>query len=157
MRKRIVDPALKDPSFADQEWLDLERLAEVEVTSEDAAFPVESALVPGGWPGWRAEKPGEQTLRLLFSEPLRLRRILLEFQEDARGRTQEFVLRWSADRGETFREIVRQQFNFSPPGTAREVENFLVDLPDMSALELRIVPDIDGGDANASLRSLRLA
>jgi hypothetical protein len=38
-------------------------------------------------------------------------------------RTQEFVLRWSRDTGHSFREIVRQQWNFSPSGGTREVED----------------------------------
>jgi hypothetical protein len=34
--------------------LELEQLAKVEVTSEDPNFPIESALVSGTEPGWRA-------------------------------------------------------------------------------------------------------
>ena len=79
------------------------------------------------------------------------------FQEDERERTQEFVLRWSPDGGQTYQEIVRQQYNFSPPGSAREVEDYAVDLKEVTALELKIVPDISGGSARASLAQLRLA
>jgi hypothetical protein len=66
--------------------------------------------------------------RLLFDQPLKVKRISLVFEETENARTQEFVLRWSSDLGRSFREIVRQQWNFSPPGTAREVEDYLVDL-----------------------------
>ena len=52
--------------------------------------------------------------------------------------------------------IVRQQWNFSPPKTIREVEEYRVELSDVTVLELVIVPDISGGAARASLRSLRL-
>jgi hypothetical protein len=52
---------------------------------------------------------------------------------------------------------VRQQYNFSPPETAREIEEYDVDLDAVTALELRIVPDISGGSALASLAQLRLA
>ena len=55
MRKRIVVPDQESPS-PDQEWLNIEDLAEVELTSEDAAHPIESALLPGGRSGWRAAK-----------------------------------------------------------------------------------------------------
>lgn len=96
-------------------------------------------------------------IRLLFDEPLRLRRILLEFHEDGQERTQEFVLRWSPDRGQSYRELLRQQYNFSPPDTTREVEDYEVDLDGVTALELRIVPDIHGGSVRASLAQLRLA
>ena len=68
-------------------------------------------------------------------------------------RTQEFVLR----SGEPFREIVRQQWNFSAPSSTREAEEYRVQLSDVSILELTIVPDIQGGSACASLKSLLLA
>jgi hypothetical protein len=71
--------------------------------------------------------------------------------------TQEFLLRWSPDDGRSFREIVRQQWNFSPPDTIREVEEYRVDLSHVGILELVIVPDINGGVARASLTSLRLS
>ena len=38
------------------------------------------------------------------------------------ARTQEFVLRWSPDGGNSVKEIVRQQWNFNPPDSIREVE-----------------------------------
>jgi len=155
MRKRLIDQSPPDTSPAGQEWLDLEQLARVEVTSEDAGRPIESAL--GDGPGWRAAEPGEQTIRLLFDLPLRLRRIRLVCREEEQERTQEFVLRWSSDGGRTFREILRQQYHFSPPGTVAETEDYRVDLDRMTVLELSIVPDVSGGSARASLTRLRLA
>lgn len=71
-------------------------------------------------------------------------------------RTQEFVLRFSSNRGGPFREIVRQQWNFSPPTSTREVEEYGVELSDVTVLELTIVPNISGGTARASLKSLHL-
>ena len=129
----------------------------MEVTSEDAEHPIESALIPGAGPGWRAEQPGEQTVRLLFHEPQRIKRVDLRFREDERERTQQFVLRWSSDAGHSYREILRQQYNFSPPATTSENENYNVDLAGLTTLELTIVPDISGGPARASLSQLRIA
>ena len=128
MRKRIIGHGPRDVSAAEPGWIDLERLAQVEITSEDVDYPIESALIPGTGSGWRAAQPGEQTIRLLFDAPLRLNRIHLVFYEDEVERTQEFVLRWSPDGGQSYREIVRQQYNFSPPEAAREVEDYDVDL-----------------------------
>lgn len=157
MRKRIIPSAGQGspPSAAD--WLDLEDVAEVEITSEDPAHPVESALLPGEGSGWRASGPGEQTLRLLFAPPLALHRIWLEFVEPTVERTQEFVLRWSPDGGQTLHEIVRQQWNFSPQGATRQTEDHRVELSGVTLLELSIVPDISGGTPPASLAQLRLA
>ncbi|MGC2691956.1 MAG: hypothetical protein WA228_04610, partial [Desulfobaccales bacterium] len=113
MRKRIIGHGPREAAAAEPGWLDLERLAQVEITSEDAGYPIESALIPGIGSGWRAAQPGEQTLRLLFDEPLRLNRIHLAFHEDKQERTQEFVLGWSPDGGQSYLEILRQQYNFS--------------------------------------------
>ncbi|HEX2225821.1 MAG TPA: hypothetical protein VHM64_01690 [Candidatus Binatia bacterium] len=157
MRKRIISPTSQDTPVANQHWLNLEALADVEVTSEDAAHPIESALVAGAGRGWRAEEPGPQTVRLLFHEPQRIQRVNLLFQENERERTQQFVLRWSADAGQSYREIVRQQYNFSQPDTISESEEYTVALAGVTALELSIIPDISGGTARASLAHLRLA
>jgi hypothetical protein len=115
MRKRIIGHGPREVAAGEPGWLDLEHLAQVEITSEDVDHPIESALIPGTISGWRAAGPGEQTIRLRFDEPLRLKRIHLVFQEDEQERTQEFVLRWSPDGGQSYREVVRQQYNFSPP------------------------------------------
>jgi ribosomal protein S25 len=66
-------------------------------------------------------------------------------------------LRWSSDRGSSLKEIVRQQWNFSPPESIREVEEYQVELSNVTVLELVIKPDIGGGVARASLRNLRLS
>jgi hypothetical protein len=107
--------------------------------------------------GWRAAQPGEQTIRLRFDEPLRLKRIHLVFHEDEQARTREFVFRWSPDSGQSYQEIVRRQYNFSPPKAPREVEGYDVDLDGVTAFELRIVPDISSGTTRASLAQLRVA
>lgn len=162
MRKTIMGAAPKAASAPDQEWLNIEQLASVEMTSEDPAHPIESAILPGAIvpgkdAGWRAGQPGEQTIRLIFDQPQRLSRIRLLFEESEAQRTQEFVLRWSADSGRSLREIVRQQWNFSPPDTIRELEDYRVELSGVTSLELTIVPDKNGGPARASLTKLRLA
>jgi hypothetical protein len=157
MRKRILDPDTPEIPSAEPVWLDLERLARVELSSEEPAHPVEAALISGDTRGWRAAHPGEQTIRLLFDEPLSLRHIRLVFTETAHERTQEFVLKWTEGGGRTYREIVRQQYHFSPPDTTRELEEYGVKLEGVSALELQIVPDISRGPACATLEQLRLA
>jgi hypothetical protein len=156
MRKRVITPIPQSIQPHDEGWLDLDRAASVEVTSEEKDYGVDSALVSGETQGWRAASPGTQTIRLIFDQPQRLRRISLVFEENKIKRTQEFVLRWSPDGGRSFREIVRQQWNFSPPDTVREVEEYQVELSDVTVLELNIVPDNSGGAARASLKSLRL-
>jgi hypothetical protein len=157
MRKRLISQTLPNPGFSAQEWLNVDCLASVEVTSEEEGYPIESALLRGERRGWRAANAGTQIIRLIFDEPQKIRRIWLVFDDAENTRTQEFVLRWSADTEHSFREIVRQQWNFSPPDAVRETEDYAVEIPGVKALELAIVPDIKGGTARASLTNLRLA
>jgi hypothetical protein len=114
MRKRLITPVPQVSPPTDQHWFDLGSVATVEVTSETKDHPIESALLLSETRGWRAAQPGAQLIRLLFDDPLRIKRISLVFEETGNTRTQEFVLRWSSDLGRSFREIVRQQWNFSP-------------------------------------------
>ena len=155
MRKRLT--ISESPSVSDQAWLNLETAATLELTSEDERHPIEAALSSRDRQGWRASAPGPQTIRLVFDQPQRLRRINLVFNEAETSRTQEFVVRWRSEADQSFREIVRQQWNFSPPQTAREIEDYQVDLASVKVLELVIVPDIGGGNTYASLENLQLA
>ncbi len=156
MRKRIITSPQHLTSSPEEDWLDLEQIATVEISSEDPAHPIESALGFGPGSGWRAAGPGAQTIRLLFDSPRQLRRIRLHFVEPAFERTQEFSLRWSAEEGQSFREIVRQQWTFSPRGSTSELEDYRVELSGVRVLELSIIPDISGGRARASLAKWRL-
>ena len=156
MRKQIIRPVAIEPQAHPQEkWLDLDRIASLEVTSEDPDFPIESALTAQG-PGWRAAVPGEQIVRVVFDNPRPLHRIMLEFSESAIQRTQEFTLAWSRANGSS-NEIIRQQWNFSPQGSTSEIEDYQVQLEDVAALELKLKPDTNSGYALASLTTLRLA
>jgi hypothetical protein len=157
MRKRLITPIPQNVPVLEEGWLNLDGAAVVEVTSEEKDYPVESALVSGQVLGWRAADSGAQTIRLVFDESQALKRIALVFEETEIERTQEFVLRWSGDYGGSFQEIVRQQWNFSPPNSIRDAEEYRVELSGVNVLELVIVPDISGGAAHASLKSLRLS
>ncbi|MGD2119717.1 MAG: carbohydrate-binding protein [Chromatiales bacterium] len=158
MRKRIISHESQNTVAPDAEWLDLEAIAQVEITSEDVAFPIEGALTSAdNSQPWRAAASGKQTIRLVFDRPQQLKRIWLKFVEPDVSRTQEYVLRWSSDAGQSFQTILRQQWNFSSECSTVEVEDHQVDLDSVTVLELTIVPDISGGDAIASLAQLRLA
>ena len=158
MRKRLITALPPETVSSGRErWLDLESSAVVEVTSEDEDYPIESAFASIEAAGWRAETPGPQTIRLIFDQPQTLKLISLVFEENETARTQEFVLRWSSDGGSSFREIVRQQWNFSPPETKREAEEYQVELSNVTVLELIVVPNMSGGADRASLKTLRLS
>ena len=157
MRKRVIGETPQAGVSEATDWLGPEHVAEVEVSSEDPAQPIESALVDDQGPGWRAASPGRQTIRLRFEPARRLERVRLVFVETGVARTQEYLLRWSSDGGRSYREIVRQQWNFNPQGSTSETETHRLDLAAVDVLELIITPDIAGGGAVASLAQLRVA
>ena len=86
-----------------------------------------------------------------------VKRIHLKFVETKVERTQEFVIRWASAEGGPTGEVVRQQWNFSPTGSRSEVEDYEVCLDGVSALELAITPDLEAGDALATLAEWRIA
>ncbi|MGZ8160124.1 MAG: carbohydrate-binding protein [Methylobacter sp.] len=180
MRKTIINPPIENILSPDLNFLDLERLAQVEFTSECLEHPVESALLltedsgqaflPDALrvnanpfqtdlsgTGWQAASVGEQIIRVVFDQPRTIEHIFLVFDETQQSRTQEFVLLWLMDKEVSYREILRQQYHFSPPNTTREIEHYEVSLNQLKALELRIMPDINGAKVFAKLKRLRLA
>ena len=156
MRKNALEvhPA-QAASRPGDNWLDVESLATVQITSEDAAFPIESVFRDSG--SWRAAKEGEQVIRLVFDEPQTIHRIWLRFAETEIARTQQFVLRWSSSAGQPFQEIARQQWNFSPDASTEELEDYRVNLKGVSVLELTLQPEITAGKAVATLAGWRVA
>jgi hypothetical protein len=136
-------------------WLDLADVATVEVTSEDPEFPIERVFQSDG-AGWRAAADGEQQIRLIFDEPTRVRRTRLEFVESKIERTQEFTIWWSAAEGSPPRELVRQQWTFSPAGSTYEAEQYDLNLENVAVLELSIRPDLNKGRGRATLSKWRV-
>jgi hypothetical protein len=157
MKKRIISDIATDKEELVSKWLDLELISEAEITSENYIYPIEGALLASSNQGWKAGKPGTQTIRLLFNQPRDISRIQLGFVETEVERTQEYVLRWSKDNGQTFREIVRQQWNFSPEGSKAELADYTIVLMGVTTLELTITPDISSEGAIATLEKLRIA
>lgn len=157
MRKRGIGPVSVRHTLVRSRWIEIDKDASVEVTSEEEGYPIEAPLRGDGGGSWRAAEPGPQTIRLVFDAPRRLQRIWIVFEERDVARTQEFVLRWSPDGGQTYHDIVRQQYTFAPPGTIREVEDYTVDVQGVTVVELHIVPEIAGGLARASLSEWLLA
>ena len=152
MRKRVLGSApLSSDASHDRGWLKLQELAAVEVTSEALGYPVESAFDFGAGPGWCAASPGKQIIRLVFDQPQSIQRMRLQFHEPDVARTQEFTVRWSGGPEGPLKEVVRQQWNFSPDGSTIESEDYVVDLNAVSILELTIDPDRGAGEALAKL------
>jgi hypothetical protein len=120
-------------------------------------FPVEGVLLPGREQGWRAATAGTQIIRLLFDRPQTIRTIRLLFKEYEVARAQEFVLRWLPHGTRSWKDVVRQQRNFSPSQAVEECEEYHVDLAWAAALELSIEPDIRQWGIRALLERLQLS
>jgi hypothetical protein len=156
MRKSIVSLPKSSSSPSSDAGLDIAQIASVEISSEDPQHPFENALQGGKVGGWKAADPGPQVIRLTFDQPQSIRRIRLEFREQSRERSQEFAL-FASSAAFQKREIVRQQWTFSPGGSAIEVEDYTVDLAGVLSLELEIDPGRHDKQAIASLESLAIA
>ena len=158
LRKQIiaVATALTDPLVG---RIDVAAVATVLVTSEAHEHPVDHAfdhLTGPGGSRWVAGELGEQVLILAFDAPQAIHRVVLEVEELAVARTQELQLAVSADGGATYRELVRQEYNFSPPGTTFEREDWTVAAMGVTHLRLLIKPDKGGKPCRASITSLGL-
>jgi F5/8 type C domain len=156
MRKSILSPNVDHVASSSDQWLNLEELASVEVSSEDPLYPFEDALHGATRGGWKAGSSGPQAIRLTFDQPLSIRRIRLEFREDGPERVQEFAL-YAMTADQARKEVLRQQWTFSPGGSTQEIEDYPVELTDLTAIELQIDPGRHDKQKIASLQSIALA
>jgi hypothetical protein len=138
---------------------DIAAVATVLVSSEDPRHPIDHAFDGRRGPGasrWIAAESGEQTLILAFDTPQTIRKIRVEVEEPEISRTQEMAISISQDGGQTYRELLRQEYNFSPPGTTFEHEEWSIKSDAISHLQLRIKPDKGGKVGRATLTTLAL-
>jgi hypothetical protein len=158
LRKQVIKPGRSIPASTPGA-IDIAAVAVVQVTSEDARHPVENAFDGRRGPGstrWIAGDPGEQAVILAFDAPQAIRRIILEVEELEVSRTQELQLAVSTDGGRTYRELLRQEYTFSPPSTTFEREDWAVQAEGVTHLRLAIKPDKGGGPHRAAITSLVL-
>jgi hypothetical protein len=155
MRKQVG--RLPDESPAALAEIPIAEVATVQVTSEQREHPIDHAFDGSRGPGssrWIAGDPGEQTVVLVFDRPQTVRGLEVEIEELSESRTQELAAAVSSDGGRTYRELVRQEFTFSPPGTTFERERWSVVADQVTHLRLVIKPDKGGRAGRATLTSL---
>ena len=159
LRKQVI-PKRSDESASFEGEIPIADVATVQVTSEQADHPIDNVFDRSRGPGgsrWVADGPGEQTVILLFDSPQTIRKIGLEVEELAVSRTQELSVSVSTDGGRIYRELVRQEFNFSPPGTSFEREVWSASARAVTHLRVDIKPDKGGRVGRATLTSLTLS
>lgn len=153
MRKHI----LHTHTSAEESEIPVASIATVFVTSEDPDHPIEHAFDSQRGPRgtrWVAEKTGDQTVIVAFDTPQHIGRVRLEVEERELSRTQELQLSVSTDGGETYREVCRQEFNFSPTGATFEREEWALSEATATHVKVWIRPDKGGGPCRATLTSL---
>ena len=136
-------------------WLNLETAVTAELSSEDPQHPFERALRTDTVDGWKASDPGPQLIRLRFDTPQPIKRIHLQFREEDVDRSQEIAL-FATSKTSPRKELVRQQWAFSPQGSNAEVEDYYFDLRDVTTLELEIDPGRHDKQVFASLQVIQI-
>jgi hypothetical protein len=157
LRKQILRTGSMKPAYHDA--VSIQDVATVFVTSEAANHPVDHICDGNhglGATRWIAGEPGEQVIVLAFDSPQNIHKISLEIEEPSVSRTQELTLALSFDGGRTYREVLRQEYNFSPPSTTFERENWTVAAQAVTHLRLCIKPDKSNRTAYATITSLVL-
>lgn len=156
LRKQILsDPTAARAPRADVK--DIPALATVFVTSEAPGHPVDYLFDASGGPGgtrWMAGADGEQTLVLAFDAPQTIRAIGIEAEEPSATRTNVLVISLSGDGGRTYQERIRQEFNFSQPGTTFEREEWAIPAERITHVRVVIQPDKGHAPHRATLTSL---
>lgn len=156
MRKAMIPGFGTDSGLsAAGSWLDIEDVARAELSSEDPQYPFEGALRADTTNGWKASVPGPQLIRLRFDRPQSMKRIHLKFREEQVDRSQEIAL-FAMSNGSPRKELVRQQWVFSPRGATTEVEDYYFDLKDVTTLEIEIDPGRQDKHVFASLESIQI-
>jgi len=156
MRKYILHRSNESPQEGE---IPVDSIATVFVSSEAMDHPIDYAFDQQRGPGgtrWLAQNGGEQTVILAFDTPQTIHQVAIEVEERDVHRTQEIQLSVSADGGKKYRELRRQEFNFSPESTTFEREEWTISEAGVTHVRLWIKPDKGGKDCRATLTSLTL-
>jgi hypothetical protein len=161
LRKNILkqDRSETVPPAMSATMISIPDVASVLVSSEDSLHPIDHVFDDHNGPGgtrWIAGEVGEQTIIVAFDRPLRLQKVNLEIEEPEMSRTQELSLGISDDGGQRYKEVLRQEYNFSPPDATFEREWWAVPVENMTHLRLIIKPDKGNKHSRATVTSLKL-
>jgi hypothetical protein len=144
LRKRALEAdAATSVGTADE--IDIAGCATIAYSSEKPAHPVDHLLDGRSGPGgtrWISARPDviEQII-MEFDQPQAISRLVYEVEEAVRERTQEVRVEVSEDGGRTYRQILVQEYTFSPGGAMYQREEQRLNLLSASHLRLTIVPN----------------
>jgi F5/8 type C domain len=119
LRKRPLE-ADAATSVRDNDEIDIAGCATIAYSSENPVHPVEHLLDRRSGPGttrWISARPDTvEHIVVEFDQPRAIGRLVYEVEEAIRERTQEVRVEVSEDGGRTYRQILVQQYTFSPRG-----------------------------------------
>jgi hypothetical protein len=158
LRKRQLEAdGVTSARVADE--VDIASCATIAYSSENPAHPVEHLLDGrSGAEGtrWVSGRPDvTEQIVVEFDRPQTISRLVYEVEEAVQERTQEVRVEVSEDGGRTYRQILVQDYTFSPGGATYQREDQQLDLRQVSHLRLTIVPN-KNGSGTATLTSFRL-
>ena len=159
LRKQIIQQPPRPEAQPMTDAKDIAAIATVLVTSESPDHPVDNlfdARNGRGGTRWVAAADGEQTVIVAFDTPQVIREVSLETEELDTSRTQALVLSLSRDGGRSYREVLRQEFTFSPPDTTYERERWSVPADGVTHLRVVVQPDKGNAPRRATLTSLSI-
>ena len=129
LRKRSLEADAAASAQAAGE-IDIAGCATIAYSSENPAHPVEHLLDGRSGPGatrWISARPDTiEHIVVEFDQPQTISRLVYEVEEAERERTQEVRVEVSEDEGQTYRQILVQEYTFSPRGATyqREEQHF---------------------------------
>lgn len=157
LKKKIIPFTTGATILAPVNTIDIIHNAEVTVTSESENFPLDNIVDGSIGPGssqWVAGTIGLQVLVFKFDTPQSITRVIYEIKEQEVARTQEVCFEVSTDSGANFREILRQEYNFSPGGSTFQREELKLDLHQITDLKMIIKPDKGNINCRAKLNHI---
>ena len=158
LRKRPLEADAATSARAAGE-IDIAGCATIAYSSENSAHPIEHMLDGRCGPGatrWISARPDTvEHIVVEFDRPQAISRLVYEVEEAMRQRTQEVRVEVSEDGGRSYRQILVQEYNFSPGGAIYQHEEQRFNLPQVTHLRFTIVPN-KSGSGTATLTALRL-
>lgn len=159
LRKRPLEAGAATAGARATGEIDIVGCATIGYSSENPAHPVEHMLDERCGPvatRWISAHPDTvEHIVVEFDQPQAISQLAYEVEEAERERTQEVRVEVSEDGGRTYRQILVQEYNFSPAGATYQREEQRFNFLRVSHLRLTIVPN-KSGSGTATLTALRL-
>jgi len=158
MRKRLMSEQVSE-CVGRPGQIDVASLATFRYSSEHPDHPLDH-LIDGrcgrGGTRWASARANTtECIELEFEPAQEISRLIYEVEEYRVERTQQVRVEVSTDRGRIYRQVLAQDYTFSPEGATFQHEEIHLELRPITHLKLTIVPN-KGGSGVATLTSLRL-